>query len=84
MATQCVINGSTGIRSAISVLQFTALFIGFVVIHRLDSTTQQNSATLVRHEAKLAVHDKNFEQILGSFSPEFALKLRKYMPSENR
>ena len=82
--TECKTNGSIGMRSAIGVLQFAALFIGFVVIHRLDSTTQQNSATLVRHEAKLAVHDKNFESLMGHFSPEFALKLRKYMPNENR
>jgi hypothetical protein len=83
MATQCVINGSTGIRSAISVLQFTALFIGFVVIHRLDSTTQQNSATLVRHEAKLAVHQENFEAIyFGTFSREFAHNVKRYIPNE--
>ena len=84
MATACIVKGSTGIRSAISVLQFVALFVGFVVIHRLDSATQQNSITISQHSVRLAVHDKTFEQILGSFSPEFALKLRKYMPSENR
>ena len=78
MATTCKTNGSIGIRSAIGALQFVALFIGFVVIHRLDSATQQNSATLAQHSAKLAVHDS----ILGGFTPEFAAKLRKYFPNE--
>jgi hypothetical protein len=78
MTTQCISNGSIGMRTAIGVLQFTALFIGWVLISRLDSATQQNAATLVRHEAKLAVHDS----ILGGFSPEFAVKIRKYFPNE--
>jgi hypothetical protein len=81
---QCKTHGSLGMRAAIGVLQFAALFIGFVVVHRLDSATQQNSAILAQHSVKLAIHDKNFESLMGHFSPEFALKLRKYMPSENR
>jgi len=85
MATACIVKGSTGIRSAIGALQFVALFIGFVVIHRLDSATQQNSATLVRHEAKLALHDEQFEHILNyKFSREFAIKLREYLPHDRQ
>jgi hypothetical protein len=84
MAATCKTNGSIGMRAAIFLLQFIIMAIVFFLFSELNATTQQNSATLVRHEAKLAAHDSNFEQILGHFSPEFALKLRKYMPSENR
>ena len=81
MATACIVKGSTGIRSAIIVLQFVALFVGFVVIHRLDSATQRNSATLAQHSMKLAQHDQQFEHILNiKFSREFAIKLREYLP----
>ena len=81
MTTQCITNGSIGMRTAIGVLQFIALFIGWVLISRLDSTTQQNTATLVRHEAKLAQHDQQFEHILNyKFTKEFATKIREYSP----
>jgi hypothetical protein len=65
-------------QAAIGFLYFVVMAIVFFVIHRLDVTTRQNAATLVRHEAKLAVHDS----ILGGFSPEFAVKIRKYFPNE--
>jgi hypothetical protein len=70
-------------RTAIGVLQFTALFVGWVLISRLDLATQQNAATLVRHEARLAVHDSQFATIFdGQFSPAFAAKIKRYLPSE--
>ena len=83
MTTQCISNGSIGMRTAIGVLQFTALFVGWVLISRLDLATQQNAATLVRHEARLAVHDSQFATIFdGQFSPAFAAKIKRYLPSE--
>jgi hypothetical protein len=83
MATQCKTNGSIGMQAAIGFLYFVAMSILFFVIHRLDVITRQNSATLVRHEAKLAVHDSHFSTIFdGQFSPAFAAKIKRYLPSE--
>lgn len=67
-------------RLIIALLQAAAVAIGCAMILKLDFTTRLNSATLVAHSAKLAAHDKNFESILeGTFSPEFALHLRRYL-----
>ena len=77
-SAKCKTNGSIWTQVAIGFLWLVVMAIVFFVIHRLDVTTRQNSATLVRHEAKLAIHDS----ILGGFTPEFAAKLRKYFPNE--
>lgn len=55
----------------------------FVVTNKIIKTTQSNATTLAEHSTKLAKHEQNFQQILeGTFSPEFANKVRKYLPNE--
>lgn len=81
MTTACIVKGSTGIRSAIIVLQFVALFVGFVVIHRLDSATQQHSAMLAQHSFRLSQHDEQFEHIFNvKFTRDFAIKFKEFLP----
>lgn len=76
----------SGILGTIIVLQVVGLLTNleeWTLIRRIDKATQSNSQTLSEHSDKLANHEQNFQQILeGTFSPEFANKVRKYLPNE--